>query len=82
MIGPQHLDRMAEADALGPHRPIDHRPARVAGTEAVPEILRRSDNERWRLVVMERAFADQVGSVPGQLDPTRLGQPLQGDVFL
>src|ERR1035441_2542364 len=76
MVGPQQLDGMAEADAIGPHHPVDGRPARVAGPETVPEVLRRSDDQRWRPVVVEGALTQKVGSMPGQLDPSRLGQPL------
>ena len=67
---------MTEADALRPHHPVDHRSARVARTQTVPEILRRSDGQRRVPVVVERAEAKQIRSVPVQLDAPRLGQPL------
>ena len=76
MVCSQQLDRMAEADAIGTHHPLDHISARVAGSQAVPEILCRRDNQRGRPVVVERALADQVRTLPRQLDPPRLGQPL------
>ena len=82
MVGPQQLDRMTEADPIGPHHPVDGRPARVASSHAVPEVLLRRDDERRRFVVVERAEAVQVGSQPTQLDPSRLRQPLDRDFSL
>jgi hypothetical protein len=82
MVGPQQLDRMAEADPIGPHHPVDGRPARVARSHAVPEVLRRSDDQRRTAVVVERAEAMQVGPQPLQLDPSRLRQPLHRDLSL
>jgi hypothetical protein len=82
MIGSQQLDRMTEADALSPHHPVDGRPACIAGSQAVPEILRWSDDEGRCPVVMERAPTQKVRTVPGQLDPSRFGQPLDRDFFL
>jgi hypothetical protein len=76
MIGSQQFDRMAEADAAGPHHPVDGRSAHVASSQTVPQILRRSYDKRWSPVVVEGALAQKVGSVPRQLDPSRLGQPL------
>ena len=82
MIGSQQLDGMAEAHALGPHHPLDHVAAFIARAQTVPQILRRSDNQRRRPVVMKRALAQQVGTVPRQLDSPRLRQPLHRDFFL
>jgi len=76
MVLSEKLDGMAEAHAVGLHYPVDHRPALVAGSKAVPEILRRSDDQRRAAVVVEGAEAQQVGTVPVQLDAPRLGQPL------
>jgi hypothetical protein len=47
MVNSQQLDGMAEADAVRPHHPVDGRAARVARAQAVPEVLRRSDDQRW-----------------------------------
>jgi len=82
MVCSQKLDRVPEADAVGPHHPVDHRPARVTRPQTVPEILPRSDNQRRIAVVVERAEAKQVGTVPMQLDPPSLGQALDRDLFL
>jgi hypothetical protein len=82
MVGSKQLHRMAETHTLGPHHPLDHVAARVAGAQAVPEIFSRSDNQRRRPVVMEGALAQKVGSVPRQLHAPRLGQPLHRDFFL
>jgi hypothetical protein len=82
MIGSEKFHRMTEADAFGPHDPVDRRPARVACAQAVPEVLRRSDDQRGCPVVVEGALTHQVGSVPRQLDTPRLGQPLDRDFFL
>jgi DNA-binding XRE family transcriptional regulator len=66
----QQLDRMAEAHALGLHHPVDdRRTARVASAQAVPEILSRSDDQRRRPVVVERALAQQVGPCRVSLIP-------------
>ena len=80
MVLSEKLDGMAEADAVGLHYPVDHRPAFIARAQAVPEILRRSDDQRRVPVVVERAEAQQVGTVPVQLDAPRLRQPLHGDL--
>jgi hypothetical protein len=82
MIFSQQLDRMAEADSLGLHHPVDSRPAHAASAQTVPQILRRSDDQRWRPVVMEGALAQEVRALPCQLDTPRLGQPLHRDFFL
>ena len=71
---------MTEADAVGPHHPVDGRPARVARAQAVPEVFRRRDDERRVAVVVERAQPQQVRTVPVQLDAPRLGQPLHRDL--
>ncbi len=71
---------MAEAHTLRLHYPVDGRAAHVASAKTVPEILRRSDDQRRVPVVVERAETQQVGTVPVQLDAPRLGQPLHGDL--
>src|SRR6266568_5170487 len=76
MVLSQQLDRMAEADAVRFHHPVDSRSAHVARAQTVPEILRRSDDKRRVAVVVERAQTQQVRPVPVQLDAPRLGQPL------
>jgi hypothetical protein len=82
MIGSEKFHGMTEADAFSPHDPVDRRPARVARTQAVPEVLPRSDDQRRCPVVVEGALTQQVGSVPRELDAPRLGQPLDRDFFL
>jgi hypothetical protein len=82
MLVAQQLDRMTEAYALRPHDPVDDRAAGLTGSEAVPQILLRSDHERRLTVVMERAQAEEVCAVPPQFDAARLDQSLQADLLL
>ena len=56
---PQQLHRVAEAHALALHHPVD-RPAADPAAEAVPQVLRRRHDQRGRVVLVERAAADQV----------------------
>lgn len=67
---------MAEAHALGPHHEVDHRAARLAGAETVPEILRRCYHERRLVVVVEGAEAKEVPAVRLEHHAARLGEPL------
>jgi len=61
---------MAEADAVGLHYPVDGRPACVACPEAVPEVLRRSDDKRRIAVVVE-------GSISAVKLPTGIASPTE-----
>ena len=81
-IGPQELDGVAEGDALGAHHPVDHGASRLAGAEAVPEILARRDHETRLAVVVEGAEPEEVGAVALEPDPARLGQALERDLAL
>ena len=80
MLGPQDLDGVPEAHPLRLHHPVDRRSPSLAGPEAVPEVLARRDDEGGLPVVVEGAEADQVGPVPLQLHPPRLGQALERDL--
>ena len=73
---------MSERHALRLHHPVDHRAAGLAGAEAVPEVLLRTDDERRRLVVVERAAADPIGTVGFKLDAGALDEPNDGYLFL
>ena len=77
----QDLDGVPEADALGLHHPVDRRAARLALAEAVPEVLRRSHDEGRLAVVVEGTAADQVRTVPLQLDAPGFRETLERDLF-
>ena len=57
---------------MGPHRPIDRRPARLASPQTMPKILRRC-NHQTRLPVFRNR------TQPNQVHPAHLRQPLQRD---
>ena len=78
----QQLQRVCVADSFGPRHPPDHVAALAARALAVPYILHRVDAQTRIAVVVERAQADEFLAAPTQLDPSRLGQPLDGDFFL
>ena len=82
MIFAQQLHGMTEADTFGAHHPVDHRTACATRAETVPQIFPRADNERRRVVFVERAQADEVRSVSFQLHPARFGQSLHRDFVL
>jgi hypothetical protein len=82
MLVAQQLDSMTEAHALRLHHPVDHRAAGLAGSEAVPQVLLRRDDQRRLTVVMEGAQAEKVRTVPPPLDAARLDQALQADLLL
>jgi hypothetical protein len=71
---PEELHRVAEAHALGAHHPVDHAPAGLTRPEAVPEVLARRHHEARALVVVEGAAADEIGTMPPELDARRLHQ--------
>src|SRR5208282_1375225 len=77
MIGAEQFDRMAEADALGLHYPVDYRAAGLAGAETVPQVLLRTDNQRRVVIVVERAQPEQVRAVPAEFDSPRFDKPLE-----
>jgi hypothetical protein len=54
---------MTEAHPFGSHHPVDHRAAGLARPQAMPQVLRRRDHQRRRLVFVERAAADQIRTV-------------------
>ena len=82
VIGAQQLDRVPEADALRSHHPVDHRASRLAGSQAMPQVLLGTDDERRLAILMERAQPQQVRSVLLQLHPVRGGQPVERDLLL
>ena len=57
----QFLDRVDEAETGILHEKADGRTVRPA-TEAMVELLRRTDGERRRFLVMERAAGGKVGT--------------------
>ena len=81
-LAAEQLHSVAEAHVLDPHDEVDHRAARLAGAEAVPEILGRRHHERRLVVVVEGAEANEVTAVRLEHHPAHLGKPLDGDVAL
>src|SRR5580658_2559090 len=73
---------MAEAYPLGFDDPVDHAAAGLAGAQAMPQILRRRHHQRWRLVIVEGAAADEVAPMFLEGHAARLGQTLHGDIGL
>jgi len=82
VLGEEDLDGVAEADPFGLHHPVDRRAARLAGAEAVPEVLGRGEDKGGFAVRMKRAQAQQVRPVPLQLDALPLGQAFERDLRL
>ena len=82
MVTLQHLQRMMEAHALGPHHPKKHVAAFPASALATPNILRRVDIQAGAVVVVERTEADQLLAAAPEFDPPRLRQPLHGNLPL
>src|SRR5687768_295501 len=74
---PKQLDRVPKAHALRSHHPVEHRSARLACAEAVPEILRRADHQRRGTIRVKRTESHQIRTVPLELHPARLCEPLQ-----
>jgi hypothetical protein len=73
---------MPEAHPLRFDDPVDHRAAGLACAQAVPQVLRRRHHQRWRLVIVEGAAADQVRAVLLEGHAARLGQALHRDFGL
>jgi hypothetical protein len=82
MIFSQQLDGVTEAHALRAHHPVDGSSSRAARSETVPEIFSWTDDQRWIVVVVEGAEADEVRAVPFQFHAARLGQAFEGDFAL
>jgi hypothetical protein len=78
----EQLDRVAEADALALHHPVDDGAADAAGAEAVPEVLLRADGETRRLVLVEGAAAHERIAALLELHAEGHHQPLERDLFL
>jgi hypothetical protein len=62
--------------SLTPRHPSDHVAALAARPFAVPHIRHRIDVQAGIAVVVEGAQANQLLAAAMQLDPPRLGQPL------
>src|SRR5580704_8356155 len=71
---------MPERDTLRPHHPVDHRPAHLTGSKAVPEILRGRHNERGRFILVERTTTDEVRTMTREDNLARLRQTLHRDL--
>src|SRR5208283_4925661 len=81
MIGAQQFRGMAEADALGPHDPIDGRSADVALAHAAPQVGFRRHDQRRRAVVMEGAASHQVRPAPFNSTPKPVTRRSMGISF-
>ncbi|RLE33477.1 MAG: hypothetical protein DRJ61_07170 [Acidobacteria bacterium] len=64
---------MTEAHAFGLHDPVDDGAA-LSTAEAVPEILRRRDDQRRAFVVVQDAQAHEVFALGLELDSARSHQ--------
>ncbi|MBC8951014.1 hypothetical protein Xets_03806 [Xenorhabdus sp. TS4] len=62
---------MAQAQALGVHDPVQHRPARITA-KTVVEIFRWRDHHRGRFLLMERAQHGHVFAAFKKLPPLLL----------
>ena len=71
LVRAQDLEGVAIRDAARANHPVDHRAALVALAQAVPEVLRRRNDERRLVIFVERAEAEKGRAVRPQLDPAR-----------
>jgi hypothetical protein len=82
VIRAQQLDGVPEADALRAHHPVNHRASGLAGSQAMPQVLLGTDDERRLMVFMKGAQPQQVRPVLLQLHSVRGGQPVERDLLL
>ena len=78
-VFPQKLDRMAEADTLGQHDPVDDGSSSAARSQTVPKIFPWRNHQRRLVIVVEGTQPDQVRAVAFQFHPAPLRQPLHRD---
>jgi hypothetical protein len=76
----EQLHRVAEAHPALLHHPVN-RPAANLAAKAVPQVLVRGDDQRSRLVGVERADAGEVPSAFFKHHPAGLDQALHRDFF-
>ncbi len=74
---PHQLHRMAETHTLALHHPLNRVTAFITGTQAMPQVLVRTDHQGRFFVVVERTRTQIVLAVLLQLDAGGLHQAHQ-----